>query len=314
MDTTSPVKAGTVVVGIDGSHPADRALAWAARQAALEHRALTIVIATGPLHQTWLGPPAVDLDALRASTAAYASTTMAAATSWVTSHEPGVAVHTVVTQTDPREELLERSATAAMVVVGSRGRGPVRTLLLGSVSAALSSHADCPVVVVRPDDADGPKERHGVLVGVQEAAASRPLLQQAFGLAAARGLPLTVLQCLWDGRFDDGSVGTAPVAADPDGAARHRTHLEQVVAATAAGFPGVEVTTRQQHGFVDRILIELSPTMDATVVGSHHPNLLRRTVYGSLARTVLEHAAGVVVVVPLVDVGAATAPDVVPAG
>jgi nucleotide-binding universal stress UspA family protein len=46
--------------------------------------------------------------------------------------------------------LVERSRTASLVAVGSRGRGSVRGLLLGSVALHVAMHAACPVLVVRP--------------------------------------------------------------------------------------------------------------------------------------------------------------------
>ena len=46
--------------------------------------------------------------------------------------------------------LIEQGLHADMVVVGSRGRGRFRTLLFGSVARAVSEHAPCPIVVVRP--------------------------------------------------------------------------------------------------------------------------------------------------------------------
>jgi nucleotide-binding universal stress UspA family protein len=63
---------------------------------------------------------------------------------------PGVEVRRELVRDRPRHALLEWSATAQLVVVGSRGRGGFRGMLLGSTSQALVQHAHCPVLVVRP--------------------------------------------------------------------------------------------------------------------------------------------------------------------
>jgi nucleotide-binding universal stress UspA family protein len=62
---------------------------------------------------------------------------------------PGVVVSRVIRPAHPQRLLVDASEHAALVVVGSRGRGAVAAMLLGSVSQALLRHAACPVAVVR---------------------------------------------------------------------------------------------------------------------------------------------------------------------
>src|SRR6478736_648774 len=91
-----------------------------------------------------------------------------------------------------------------MVVLGSRGRGRVSSLLLGSVGVAVVGHATCPVVVRRPAR---DRVRRGVLVGTDLTDDSRPALEFAYGLASVRHLTLTVLAFRadfpWFGREGD---------------------------------------------------------------------------------------------------------------
>jgi nucleotide-binding universal stress UspA family protein len=63
---------------------------------------------------------------------------------------PDVEVRTHVVQGRPADVLVEASKGAELVVVGSRGRGGFRGLLLGSVSRSVLHQAHCPVAVVRP--------------------------------------------------------------------------------------------------------------------------------------------------------------------
>ena len=160
------VPAGTVVVGVDGSKSADQALDWAIEQAALEHRPLTLVHALGPLGTSgtaWLDQAGVNqrdiLDAMRSD----GQGLLDAARDRAFGKAPQLVVHEVLRLVDPREALLDLSHDAAMIVLGSRGRGPVRSLVLGSVSVGVSRHASCPVVILRPHNLG--VVRRGVLVG-----------------------------------------------------------------------------------------------------------------------------------------------------
>ena len=196
MDTIVNTHFGTVVVGVDGSKSASRALAWAVDQALAEHRALTLVHAVLPVGAAWLDQDGIDhrigVDPMHTE----GHELLRRAREAVTERAPDLEVHEVLRVVDPRELLLSLSAQAALVVLGSRGRGPVRSLLLGSVGVALSRHAYCPVVIHRPCHQG--KVRHGVLVGVDGTADSQAALEFAFRQASLRALPLTVLHAFWD--------------------------------------------------------------------------------------------------------------------
>ena len=82
----------------------------------------------------------------------------------------------------PEAALLDAAAGAHLLVVGSRGRGTLASLILGSVSVGVSAHAPCPVVVVRPEKASvGDAAYVGrVVVGVDGSEVSVQALDFAF--------------------------------------------------------------------------------------------------------------------------------------
>jgi nucleotide-binding universal stress UspA family protein len=141
-----PPLEGPVVVGIDGSPTSEAALAFAFEAADLRGVPLLAV-------HTWtdyqiestmvavLEGDAIDADEHRLLAERLAG--------WGEKY-PDVRVQRLVTRYRPARTLLEQSAHAQLVVVGSRGRGGFAGMLLGSVSHAMLHHAGCPVAVVRP--------------------------------------------------------------------------------------------------------------------------------------------------------------------
>ncbi len=296
----SVTPAGTIVVGVDGSKPADQALDWAAEQSALEHRALTLVHALGPMGTSgtaWLDQAGVNqrdiLDAMRRD----GNELLDHARERALRRHPHLEVREVLRMVDPREALLELSQDAAMVVLGSRGRGPVRSLVLGSVSAGVSRHAACPVVVLRPRKVG--VVRRGVLVGADGTPRSRASLEFAYRQASLRRLPLTVLHCFWDAAGV--SSASRLVAAGEEGVEDERLLLAESVSGMTEKFPDVSVRLELARGLADDALVRISQQMDLVVVGYHPARPLAGLVYGSVASTVLEHASCIVAVVPEPD-------------
>jgi nucleotide-binding universal stress UspA family protein len=132
---------GPVLVGTDGSAYSEAAVLFGFEEAARSGNPLAVVYCWQPLARQEV---AID-DAeellrnwLAESLAPYRD------------KFPGVQVRAEVVAGRPAAVLAERSSSSSMVVVGSRGRGGVAGLLLGSVSQSLLHHATCPVAVVRP--------------------------------------------------------------------------------------------------------------------------------------------------------------------
>lgn len=139
---TSPGAGGKVkriVVGVDGSEHAERALAWAAEQAQRTGAALEIHTAYEPGY-AFTTSEEVEMAMRRV---------LEQATEAVAKAAPEVATTTMSHQEAPAAALIEASEGAELLVVGSRGLGGFRGLLLGSIGLQCSQHAHCPVVIVR---------------------------------------------------------------------------------------------------------------------------------------------------------------------
>lgn len=140
---------GPVVVGVDGSDHSRRALPFAFTEAALRGTTLTAVHA-------WAIPDHPGLTSMRASGGAdwshlvrQAEDVLEESLTAVRADFPGVEVTERVLDEQPVRALLEASRGAQLLVLGSRGRGSLAGLVLGSVSHSAVHGADCPVAVVR---------------------------------------------------------------------------------------------------------------------------------------------------------------------
>lgn len=133
--------AGRLVVGVDGSPDADRALAWA----------LGVAGPLGASVHVLHGHPLLLGDTSPATTpraiSRYAAEVLDRARK--AAHDVGAEVTTEEVELGGAEALVEASRDAAAVVVGARGHGRVSGALVGSVSQHVARHAESPVVVVR---------------------------------------------------------------------------------------------------------------------------------------------------------------------
>lgn len=140
-----------IVVGIDGSHHATRALDWAMREAGIRKTDIT-VMAVNPVPQGyWTKEPVVQpgdherVEEIRKSVQEDVDKAAAA----LGDQQPK-SVSVVAISGFPARMLIEASEDAALVVVGSRGGGGFGALFLGSVSSQVVHHSKSPVVVVPP--------------------------------------------------------------------------------------------------------------------------------------------------------------------
>lgn len=140
---------GRVVVAIDGSEESAQALRWASFIARSMNSGLEAVIAWEPLGSySWgtAGWAAFPSDWNPEANALQVVTDTLEKVFGADSHPAELKI--TAREGSAAKVLLEASADATMLVMGSRGHGGFAGLLLGSVSAACTEHATCPVLVI----------------------------------------------------------------------------------------------------------------------------------------------------------------------
>jgi nucleotide-binding universal stress UspA family protein len=137
-----------ILVGVDGSGHSQRALEWAAKEAALRNTSLTVLTVLQAVAGWWGGPLHYQGDnALVHNAAAAAQAATEQVVADLGDSKPA-SVHVTAVEGFPAEEILNAGADADIIVLGSRGGGGFARMLLGSVSSQVAEHADVPVLII----------------------------------------------------------------------------------------------------------------------------------------------------------------------
>ncbi|GAA4607510.1 nucleotide-binding universal stress UspA family protein [Actinoplanes octamycinicus] len=275
---------GPVLVGTDGSAPAQAAVRWAAVESQRRDVPLTILNAYDP---TWAGTPGLPRRDLTGA-ADLAEAVVAEARAEISTLAPAVTVHTVVVPGDPAAVLLEHGQDAGLLVVGHRGRGGFTSLMLGSVSSRVSTHSRCTTVVVRGRvlAIDGP-----VIVGVDSSAGSRLAIGAAFDAARRRHTPVLAVHA-YATPLPPVGPGLAPIPP-PDLDELAKTHagtVERLLAEWIDRFPDVPVQAQIATGTAAGLLVGASHHAQLVVVGSHGHGTVTGILLGSVGQQLLHHA------------------------
>jgi nucleotide-binding universal stress UspA family protein len=275
---------GAVVVGVDGSATDTAAVRWAVEEAHRRPARLCVVHALSQRHSGAFqrANPAFVAEERRT-----ADEVLCSAIRQARVLGGDVDVHPVLEAGRPAVVLLRRAVAAALVVLGSTGRGGFAALLLGSTSLQVAMHASCPVVVLR-DHATGAGPASGrIVVGTDGSPTSDSALRFAFARARRDGRSLTVVRA-W---------GSAAIVVDVPGSAKweqvekeEQATLSEALVPWRDRYPEVDVLEKSVLGNAAALLVDESAAAELLVVGSRGRGGFGGLLLGSASHAALHHA------------------------
>jgi len=260
-----------IVVGYDGSADADQAVAWAAREARGRSCPLTVCLAQRPPDQV---VPVESRERQLDPTEALLDRGLRLACDLIGSE----AVRPLYAAGSPAAVLCQCAESAEMIVLGSRGRGGLPQMPLGSVSLQVAAHAHGRIVVVRghwrPVPGQPPRP---IVVGCDGSAGSQAAVKFAFEEATLRDAYIVAVCALADA---PGVLGCA---------SQIRAEFERVMS-QPRGHPEVAVNLQVREGGARTALLEAARDAQLLVLGARGRGGLPGMLLGSASLTLLSHA------------------------
>lgn len=296
--SSSWTRARGVGVGWDGSPSSWAAVRWATAEAAARRSPLTVLHGAGS-YATWLDPVVYpDVQELLREVGSRGEE--AAAAELARSSDPGAAavqVGRVTSVLTPQDLLLTSSTDLDVLVVGNRGRGEMTAALRGSVSFAVAARAQCPVVVVRGDEARRAGPDAPVVLGYDGSPAARSAATFAGQVAARAGAELVAVEVLDD---QDPLVYELAPVPEVELGERSAQDLQQrgqaLLDELHQEHPGLRSSLQLRRGDPARLLADEGRQAGLLVVGTRGRGRLTGLLLGSTS-TSLVHRSEVPVAV-----------------
>lgn len=280
-----------ITAGVDGTEESLAALAWAAREAVRRGLPLRVV------HAWRLQPDLAD----RATQEQWVRDGVEDAVRTVAERHPGLDISTELPEGAPVETLTVAAADAELLVLGSRGHGPVVGFLLGSVGQQVIAEATRPVVLVRAGDEPAAEAAgRDIVVGQQgEPDDSAAALRFAFETAAARGATVRVVRAWTLPPVFAYSPGSLKLLDEAGGLEPYeKKSLAAALQPWRDRFPDVPVVEHVEMGSAGQVLLSVAGRAQLMVVGRRAHRTAVGARIGSVAHGVLHHADCPVAVVP----------------
>lgn len=292
-----------ILLATDGSRSADRARDLVASLPWPDGTHIRVVTSLEPRSEIigtpWIIPPEPELDAMETQLVTHAQATLEDAERTLTGR--GLRADSILLRSRAAGAIVAEATewSADLVVLGNRGHGAISTMVLGSVSAEVVDRAPCPVLIVRDamvdeivlaaDGSDGALLAEHVLstwpvfrhVPVAAVTVTDTRMPYSGGLSAGM---YDEVAASWVQDVEDARAGATAIAETT--AERLRVAGIAAVAHVREGDPAhelVEFTRTRPHALL--------------IVGTHGRTGLARLLLGSVARNVLTHSHGSVLVV-----------------
>jgi nucleotide-binding universal stress UspA family protein len=272
-----------IVVGVDGSEHSMAALEWAAVQAQRTGVDLEVVAAFGPGYRFLSRSEADKCMQEDVAEAMVRAEKLA----------PGVDITSTTFEGPPETGLITEGSGADLLVVGSRGLGGFKCLLLGSVSRACVHRARCPVVVVaQPGPAsdalmtERDERSHRIVVGIDGSPSSIAALEWAANQAELTGASLEVLMT-WEWLT---GYGWSPINPDFDQERVCQTALSDHLKPVRDAHPGISIQAAAIEGHPAPLLVKASEGADLLVVGSRGHGEFVGVLLGSVSEHCVTNA------------------------
>ncbi|MEO9139111.1 MAG: universal stress protein [Jatrophihabitans sp.] len=269
----------TVVVGIDGSDVARDALHWAADEAHLRGSRLLVA------HADDL--PRVAADPYQPGVRPVAQILRAEAVAAATARHPDLVCEAVLCHGDAAQTLIDLSACADLLVVGTHRLGRQRGFVLGSVSQRVAAHAACPVVTV-----SGPQEETSgpLVLGASTSPGGLAALRFACEEARLRGVPIRAIRAATAVDWTTGGPGHPPAISFEGLERAAQAELDAVIAEAARQFPDVRIEDARSTADVFTALQVEAATASLVVLGARHDTATALAHLGPVAAWLLHQA------------------------
>jgi nucleotide-binding universal stress UspA family protein len=282
-----------IVVGVDESEGAAHALRWAVQEAGFDSAAVTAVMAWGPFSQHHLLEDA-EWDAAYGQPEAHAA--LGRYVDVAVGADAAEQIETRAVVNLPHLALLEAAADADLLVVGARGLGGFRGLLLGSVSQICLHRTTTPIAIIRPAPAEGAGTSGRIVAAIDGSEDAQRALRWAVAEARRRRAPLDVVHA-WQLPFP----GYTPYGRSFYDVEVVQQASERVLDQAIAGEDVRDVVVNPMSLRAQTVpgILGVAEHADLLVVGSRGCGAVTRTIFGSVATQISHHAPCPLVVVPV---------------